>query len=420
MLYLVLSLLSTFYKTFFMLHFITYLEAVQLIESHVSTAPIIEIALAQCYNYTLAEDIAADRDYPPFNRSAMDGIAIKYADFRENSTNTFTIAEVILAGASASDILPSGNCFQIMTGAAVPASADTVVKVEDCAIENEIVTLKENVKITLGQNIATQGQDCVAASLLLPSGTTINANVMGILASVGKSKVKVFKKPTVAIITTGDEVKASDEPVGTHQIRDSNSYTLIGLLNGLNIQPISATLISDDQFQLAESLQQAVENADIVIVTGGVSMGVADYVPQILEKIGVKPIFHKVKIKPGKPIWFGKYNETAVFALPGNPMSVQVTFRLFVQHYINKFSQAKNNKNTIALPLSARRSKKSTLDEFFGCEIVVNTEYKNALRPIATNGSGDIVSNLKSDGISWQQSDVSILTEGETVAFFPW
>lgn len=394
--------------------FITVAEAQALIAKQAKNWGTEVIFLEDAANRTLAEAVYADRDYPPFNRAAMDGIAIRSEDCLDLKINNFQIVEELLAGAIPQHSITKGQCFRIMTGAAVPTSANAVVKIEDCIITGSTITIKEESKIRLWLNIALQGEDAKAHQIIIQSGTVINATVLATLASVGKKEVLVFKKPTIAIIATGNEIVKIDENILPHQIRNSNTYTLLGLIASLGLKITQNHVVSDDKAELKKTLQQAI-NCDVVIITGGVSMGTADFVPQILMDNGITPIFHKVKIKPGKPIWFGNNGSSTVFALPGNPMSVQTTFKVFVEPYLQQANQLP--KVSMYLPMAIGKKQKVLLDEYFACTLEGNP---TTIRPLQNNGSGDIISNIKSDGIGLHTAQLGDLEKGDVVKFISW
>lgn len=397
-----------------MQHFITVPEAQALIAKQPKNWGTETIFLEDAYYRTLAEEVCADRDYPPFNRAAMDGIAIRSGDFLEHKISNFQIVEELIAGAIPQHSITKGQCFRIMTGAAVPPSANAVVKIEDCKVTDSFVAVNEGSQIKPWLNIALQGEDAKAHQIILQRGSVINATVLATLASVGKKEILVFKKPTIAIIATGNEIVKINENILPHQIRNSNTYALVGLIESLGLKITQNHLVSDNKAELKKTLQQAI-TCDVIIITGGVSMGTADFVPQVLMGNGITPLFHKVKIKPGKPIWFGANGNSTVFALPGNPMSVQTTFKVFVEPYLQQVAQLP--KVSMYLPMSVGRKQKVLLDEYFSCTLEGNP---TTLLPIPNNGSGDIISNIKSHGIALHASATGDLASGDVVKFISW
>ncbi len=298
---------------------IKFIEAQQMITALSRSFGQEEIALSDADGRVLAEDIYADRDYPPFNRSAMDGYAISTSDWG-NGIREFRVQQVIYAGEAAKEALNPGTCYKIMTGAPVPQSANAVIRREDAEQTDDIVKFNlENIKPL--QNISRQGEDMRQGDKILSKGTLCSFAVISILASLGKSTVLVQSLPKVALFTTGNELVEVGMPVSATQIRNSNQYLLKSLLKKWLVKPTICKHIIDDKAQLKTALSEAL-SLDIIITCGGVSAGDADYLPEVLADLGVKKLFHKVAIKPGKPVWCGQIpNGGLVFALPGNPVS---------------------------------------------------------------------------------------------------
>ncbi len=276
------------------------------------------VLLEQAQGRFLAQDIVADRDMPPFDRVTMDGIAIQYACFAAGNS-TFEITGSQYAGQTPLSIGHATACVEIMTGAALPDSADTVIRYEDLSIAQGKATITiENVK--KGQNIHRQGEDHKAGEILIAQNTKIEAQHMAVLASVGAAKVAVKKHPRVLIISSGDELVPVESQPAPQQIRRSNGYAIAALLKKHGLQAAQIH-IADEPHSSEKAITEALEQHDILILSGGVSMGKKDYIPGALERAGVTKIFHKIAQKPGKPFYFGKKDTKLIFALPGNPVS---------------------------------------------------------------------------------------------------
>lgn len=384
-------------------------EAQQIVLSNAKSFGTEKVLLDNSVGRVLAEQIVADRDYPPFNRATMDGYAIKLSDWK-NNIRSYTIAETIYAGKISQVKLTEGNCYKIMTGAAVPPDADFIIRRED-AKENENTVHFNSLDIVAGLNIAAQGQDLKSGELIIDKPLVIDAATIALLASVGKHEVIVESLPTIAIITTGDEVVPVNSNVNPVQIRNSNSHLLKALLKKNNITPVSCEHIADDKIKLEEAISKVI-NADVLILNGGVSAGDADYVPDILAKLGTKQIFHKVAIKPGKPFWFGKFdNGATIFALPGNPFSCMVTFKLFIETFLHSSFGLSDSKQ-INLPFNGTREKKSLLDEFFPVKISGDPSH---LIPLHFNGSGDVTAAMGADAIAQHPADKALLQKNDIV-----
>lgn len=360
----------------------------------------------------LAEDIFADRDYPPFNRAAMDGYAIIYEDW-VGGIREFIVSETILAGQPASKKLVKGSCYKIMTGAAVPGPANVVIRVEDSVIVGDKVRLTAlSMKPYL--NIARQGEDLLSGSTVAHKYAKLTPQLISILAVVGRERILVQKLPSVAVVTTGDEVVPLGQSILPYQIRNSNAYLIRSMLKNNGIVPAFVQHVRDDKEMIKEVLNEALRS-DIVVINGGVSAGEADYVPQLLEALHVQKLFHKVAIRPGKPIWVGaKPDGGLVFALPGNPFSCLVTFNLFVKLFLN-LSQGLEAPQYFKLPFKGTRSKKVNLDEFFPARIDADSM---TVQPVSINGSGDIRLGLNAEAIALHPLETDVLSSGDLVNFF--
>ncbi|MES2429415.1 MAG: molybdopterin molybdotransferase MoeA [Bacteroidota bacterium] len=369
-----------------------------------------KISLDNAVGRVIAEKVFADRDYPPFNRSSMDGIAIQFSDWG-NGVREFSIKETIYAGKFSQSNINSGECYKIMTGAAVPLIADTIIRREDLT-PNENRIIVNDISVDQFQNISKKGQDLQNGEIVIDKPVRCDTAVVAALASVGKSEVLVECLPKVAIITTGDEVMSVGMPVNEVQIRNSNVHVLRSLLKEWDIVPISTIHVRDDRTELHNAIASSRWN-DILILNGGVSAGDADYVPDVLTGLGAKKIFHKVAIKPGKPIWFGKFeNGATVFALPGNPFSCMVTFKLFIDLFLTA-SFGLEEEIGMQLSFAATRNKKNVLDEFFPVSIIGSP---STLVPIQFNGSGDITAAMAAKAIAQHPADKEVLEEGDLVS----
>ncbi|HTN19522.1 MAG TPA: molybdopterin molybdotransferase MoeA [Pelobium sp.] len=388
---------------------ISFKEARDLIVTKVAFCGTEEVSLEDAFGRVLANDIFAPRDFPPFNRSAMDGIAVRFEDLEKGISN-FKCVETVFAGSSFSKEIHAGQCYKIMTGAAVPSFTNVVIRVEDTSeADGNIKIVADEFK--LYQNIALQGQDLKKGELAIAKHTEITAGIVGLLASMGKSQVQVQKMPSVNIITTGNEVLELDQEISPIHIYNSNKYVLKSLLQQNHLKATSCIHVKDDRFALKQEINRCL-NTDVLILTGGVSAGEADFIPAILEELGVKKLFYKVAIKPGKPVWCGKRGETMVFALPGNPFSCMVTFKLFVEFYIKACLGLKPD-TFESLPLDFERIKKSTLDEFFPVNI------KNGrLTQIAINGSGDVRLGMSANTLAMQKADDKRVERGSFCSLY--
>ncbi len=386
-------------------------EAKKIILEHARPFESEKVPLRETQGRVAAANIFADRDYPPFNRAAVDGFAVNSQYI--NTDNPLAIAGEVLAGSFWHGEPCPEKAIRVMTGAPVPPFMDTMIPVEKTAINDHAVSFLSAV-IKKGQNIALKGEDLTAGREIPIKGRIIQWLEYAALAALGIRQLSVFRLPVVRIVSTGNEIKSADSAVSDYQIRDSNAYSIEGFLRKYSIIPDSVTHVPDDlqQLQLTFNNQQS----DILIVSGGVSMGEADFVPKALEQAGYKCLFHKVAIKPGKPLWVGTKGRSIAFALPGNPVSVQVALKIFVEPYIRKSFLAEEQ-TCIVLPLDIERTKKSDMTEYFPVRI---SDHKNGLIPCHSNGSGDIRVTMFSHGIALHPVQTPYLSAGTPVRFYPW
>lgn len=401
---------------------ISYADALAALLTHKLSLSIETIPLTQAGGRITAADIPADRDYPPFNRATMDGYAIRSADFEKGSV----YRAISWKHAGDPDKAPSQTsgereriCIGISTGAAVPPEFDTVIRVEDSRAHppGASVALPHNVTFTTeqikpGLNVAKQGEDVRQGQPVLRRGMKITPGATLALASVGATAVPVFRWPTIRIVSCGNEVVSADRSPHPEQIRDSNSHTCRSFLEAIGPGVESTDLIPDDQAKLREALRQGL-SADVLIVTGGVSKGPHDFIPGLLEELGVARIFHGVAIKPGKPVYAGYHGGKIVLALPGNPLSVLVGCEIFLRPYL---LASTDSSAALSWPMKfqGERKKRSGLDEFFPSKLKAT-----GIETAPWNGSGDILAGL-CDGFALHPAESAELRDGDLVRFFPW
>lgn len=340
----------------------------------------------------LAQPIVADRDFPPFDRVTMDGIAIAFESF-QNGQRSFKIASLQAAGEPPIAVENAAECIEIMTGAMLPQGVDTIIRYEDVSIENGVATIEID-SIGKGQNLHLQGIDRKQGYVLVAENQVIKPAILAMAASVGAIQLSVKKLPKVVIITSGDElVKVAETPL-SHQIRGSNVYALQALLHSYHVQADHWHIV-DDLEKSNQRIAEALENYDVILMSGGVSKGKKDFIPQALVENGVEKVFHQIAQRPGKPFWFGKKTEKLVFAFPGNPVS---TFLCARRYFIPWLRQ------TIGLTpfdfqlaaLAETYSFKPQLTYFLQVQL---QQEKAALtaKPLTGNGSGDFANLVDSD-----------------------
>ena len=311
-------------------------EALEKILARVEPLPSETVALTAARGRVLAETVAAPRDLPPQDNSAMDGYAVRHADLAAGSPRLSVTAHVG-AGHAAEGAVGPGQAVKIMTGAPIPAGADTVVPVEDARAEGDEVEISR--PPAKGANVRRAGEDVRAGETVVPAGSRVRPAEISMLASLGRSFVSVHQAPRVAILATGDEIVEIDAPSAGGKIINSNSYGLFAQVEEAGGTPVLLGIGKDAPEALLAMLRRA-EGADVVLTTGGVSMGDYDYVHDVLRTWGMEPVFRKVAIKPGKPALFGTRGRTLVFGLPGNPVSAMVAFEQFVRPALRKLQGA--------------------------------------------------------------------------------
>ncbi len=344
-------------------------------------------ALKDAYGRVLLENIRADRDQPDFNKALMDGIAISFSAWK-NGVRKFEIQSIIPAGTAPLTLKNRNHCFQIMTGAVLPKGADCVVPIESVHIDNDIAALREGSQLKQGQFIRTRGADAKKGDTILKKGIKLYPAQIGIIASVGKSKLKVCKRPRIAIISTGDELVDIHKPIKSYQTRLSNAYALENLFQQSGLAQAETFHLPDNKKILYSKIKLLLDQYDILVLSGGVSMGEFDFVPQVLSSLKVKALFHKVVQKPGKPFWFGiDKRRKPVFALPGNPVSTMICAYRYILPYLYHASGIKLKKEHI----SAKNLPdfKSDLTHFL---LVKDGQI------IPSGGSGDFISLGRADG----------------------
>lgn len=368
------------------------------------------ILFDQALGRVLAENIKADRDLPPFNRVSMDGIAINYNAFK-NGITTFRIKATQAAGDLPVDIDEAEECIEIMTGAALPASADTVIRYEDVEINEGKAKLLVS-DIQKGQNLHKQGADKKQGEIILTPGRLITPAVISMVASVGETELRVKRIPRIVILSSGDElVEVADIP-SPYQIRRSNSYMVKAVLMQYGLEA-GVLHIPDDPEIIKQRIQQCLQNYDVILLSGGISMGKFDYIPQALDELQVNKIFHRVKQRPGKPFWFGKHdNGAVVFAFPGNPVA---TFMCLQRYFIPWFNTSMGipPKSAIYAVLDRDFTFEPQLQYFLQVKLNFNKKGQLLAMPVEGNGSGDFVNLIDTDAFMELPLEKSEFKKGE-------
>lgn len=393
---------------------ISFPDAFQKVLEHTLDLGNEQVALLQSTGRILAEDIEADRDFPPFDRSTKDGIAINFVG-TEKGIDRFEVEGILNAGMAQQTLSSNANCFEIMTGAVLPKNADTIVMYEQTDIDDGWAKIFKTPK--KGQNIHPQGSDKKAGAVLVEKGNTINAAVIGVLASVGQSEVLVKKLPRVCVISTGDElVEVSETPL-PHQIRKSNTFSLTAALEKVGIVP-SQLHLADDRQIIERELRKALANNDVLMLSGGVSKGRFDFIPDALETLGVEKVFHRVAQRPGKPFWFGvqETQKKVVFSFPGNPVSTFGSYHIYFLPWLANALGNEMEKHDVLLDEPVQSHPTLTLF------LQVRTKWqKGSLLAtlVQGNGSGDLVSLAKADGFICIPAGETKFEKGNLFRYLP-
>ena len=373
-----------------------------------------QVSIQDAVGRVLAEDIFTDRDYPPFNRSTKDGIAINY-DAIENGRNKFEIKGVVAAGMPATQLMDQEACVEIMTGAVIPYDADTVIMYEHVKIDHGIAELmKQPIK---GQNIHVKGSDETRNALVLKRGTRVTAAEAGLLATVGKQEIAVKSRPQISVISTGNELVDVDQDPLPHQIRRSNSYSLHASLATEGINPLLLHL-PDDPDIIRQRLRIAVQEMDVLLLSGGVSKGKYDYIPQVLTELGVENKFHGVLQRPGKPFWFGIHPNigTIIFSFPGNPVSTFVNYHVYFKNWFKKSM----GQEVVLLNVLLKDQIKIEGDLTRFLRVSTHWEGGKLMASLITaNGSGDLISLVNTDGFVKLDPREEPYRSNEAVPFIP-
>jgi len=391
-------------------------QALRIVIENAETTPVITESLHDALFCATTSAIDSDRDIPPFDRSIVDGYALVSSDFKRG-IREFRIIGTILAGSNQTFHPESGECVQIMTGAVVPPGFDAVVMVEDSVANDQTVRFTGKL-VEPWMNIARRGEDAKRGDLLLPERTTVDASTIPTITSCGYSRIPVHRKPTISLIATGDELVSIDEIPKAHQIRDVSSYSLEALLAYGGMTFRSKHLVKDVRNELEAAIREGL-NSSILVITGGVSKGITDLVPEILTGLGIVQLFHRVNMKPGLPLWFGKSQTGGVvFGLPGNPVSSQVCFRIFVQTAIRRMMNLPEE-IPLHLPILRSKTKKHRRTEYAPARLVLHDQ-KTCVEPISYNGSGDFFHIAGSHGLMLHPSDAERIDADMSVRFFLW
>jgi molybdopterin molybdotransferase len=382
---------------------ISFEEAYRIVMEHVSVFPMERVNMMDCLGRILAEDIHSDTDMPPFNKSAVDGFACRVSDLGR----VLEVIEKIPAGKMPEFSVTEGKCSRIMTGASLPEGSDCVVMVEDTQIlENGM--MRSNTK-PFSPNICYQGEDIKAGDVIIPKGTRIKPQHIAVLAAAGAVTPKVSKQIHVGILSTGDELVEPEHLPSPSKIRNTNAYQLIAQVKNTGAITNYGGIASDTEISLSAMLSDSLDRNNVVLLTGGVSMGDFDYVPKAMENLDIKLLFKSVAIQPGKPTVFGKRGDQIIFGLPGNPVSSFVLYEILVKPFLLKTMGCQEEPLIIRLPMGVPFIRKKSSRKLL---IPVRIE-NGSIFPIEYHGSAHINAYTEAKGMIAIETGKTELVKGE-------
>lgn len=351
-----------------------------------------KVSIEDALGRVLAEDLQADRDFPPFDRVSMDGIAVSYAQITQGQTN-FLIEQTMAAGKPQATLNKPEHCIEVMTGSMLPVGTDTVIRYEDISIKDKIVTIQV-LPAKAGLNIHEKGIDRKQNETIVPKGKKISPAEIGIAATIGKNEILVQNRVKAIVISTGEEIIPITATPLPHQIRTSNSYALQACLKNWGVEA-DTVLLPDSQDMIEQKIGEYLDTYDVLVLSGGVSAGKFDFVPKALENQGVRKLFHKVSQRPGKPFWFGVRDGKTVFALPGNPVS---TF-MCLHRYFKPWLDTSRGLNTERISVELGKDFVVRFGLTFFLQVKLEKTETGAWKamPIDGNGSGDLASLVDAD-----------------------
>ncbi len=394
-------------------------EADVLIGQTLQCLPIESLPLAQCAGGVLRENIYAERDQPPFDRVAMDGVALA-SSAAAGASRSFHIQATQAAGDPPLTLAAPHNCIEVMTGAVLPGGCDCVVPVEEVTIAHGQAQLTPRARAEPWHHVHRRGSDTRQGALLVTAGMKLRAPEIAIAASAGMARIRVSSQPMLAVISTGNELVEPGEPVLAYQIRRSNAYAIVSALREHGFQRVADDHIPDDAQQLRARLRFHLETHDVLVLSGGVSMGRFDLVPKALEELGVRTIFHKVAQRPGKPLWFGAApSGAAVFGLPGNPVSTLVCFTRYVLPALLG-SLGHSGRAAERIALGAPVTITPPLTHFLPVRLEQDDWGRAWAMPAPTNGSGDFTALAGTEGFVELPPGPNTYPKGHVTRFYRW
>ena len=392
-------------------------EAEALIAAHLPSCPVEQAPLRGAIGRVLRKPVFAERDHPPFDRVMMDGIGIRWS---EPPPTSFLIAGSQMAGMERMALSGPGSCLEVSTGAITPAGCDCIIPTEQIRRDGDRYVLLEGYRPTKGEFIHGQGSDCRAGSRVLEAGLRLGAPEMAQLAANGAASVEVAVPPSIAILATGDELVGVDAPLGEGRIRRSNDIAIAAALAARGLDRVGLHHVADDLGATIRTLSDLLESREVVIISGGVSVGQRDHVPAALSTLGVERVFHRVAQRPGKPMWFGVGpNGQLVFALPGNPVSSLVCAIRYVRPaLLTAMGLKADPPDYVCLDGAVQGS--PTLTCFVPVHVRQDTTGRSMAHPVVSATSGDFSSLVRADGVVQLPPGESPALADSAAALYRW
>jgi molybdopterin molybdotransferase len=372
-------------------------EAETLILAHMPRFAAREEPLAACVDRVLAEDVAAERDQPPFDRVTMDGIAVSFRQWQQGRRK-FTVVGTQPAGAPPLAVTAPDQCVEVMTGTVLPTGTDTVIPVERIARTGTAADVAPDAVVKAEQFVHRRGSDRDAGSLVLRAGTRLGPPEIAVLAGAGLASARVAELPRVAVISTGDELVDAGKPIAAHQIRSTNDRAIEASLTRHRLGVVTRARLRDDADALAVAIDRLDTELDALVLSGGVSMGQFDFVPSVLEELGAKLVLHRIEQRPGRPMWFGvSARGKPIFALPGNPVSTLVCATRYLLPAL-RTAMGLTPPPPERVELTAPVEGSPTLTYFVPVTLSSSERGTLLAQPRPTNTSGDFVALAGTDG----------------------
>lgn len=405
---------------------LTVSQAYEAVIARASRLPARRVRVDEALGLTLAEAVTADRDLPPWDKALLDGFAVRAADFSGPGPRwELEIVEEITAGQTPSKPIGPGQCAGIMTGAPMPEGADAVVMIEDARRDGNRVVVEPRKPIEPGSGRLERGREMKSGETLLKPGDRLGPVALGLLASVGCVQPLVYSRPVVAVASTGDEIVPAERAPGPGQIRNSNATTLEALAQSVGSLVELLPIAPDEPGPLEDCFGHGLE-ADVLLITGGVSAGKRDLVPEVLKELGVEAVFHKVRLKPGKPLLFGvgparegDRSGTLVFGLPGNPVSGIVGFLLFVEPALRAIrGEPAQPPRTIEARLTRPFTHRGDRPTYYPCRLTTSNG-QPVVETLDWAGSADLRTVAEADGFAVFEAGEHAYEPGANVRFLP-